>query len=112
MRYSWKCLRRLPMVFVDEATEAIAAHDRSSRFCDGDWRSTLGYSQVEAAVGSLPVVMVDVGLQHCLDRIFILSERHRGAEGVRGLDGLVKVIEGGPTPDYTMTSVLGSSATK
>ena len=52
------------MVFVDKASEAIAAHDRPSGICDGDWRSALWYSQVEAAVGSLPVVMGDVGLQH------------------------------------------------
>ena len=57
-------LRCLPVVFVDKATEAIAAHDRPSGSGDGDWRSALGYSKVETSVGSLPVVMVDVGLQH------------------------------------------------
>ena len=51
-RYSWKGLRCLPVVFVDEATETIAAHDRPSGSSEGEWRSTLGYSQVEAAVGT------------------------------------------------------------
>jgi hypothetical protein len=55
------------MVFVDKATETIAAHDRPSGFCDGDWRSALGYSEVESAVGTFSVVVVDVGVQHGLE---------------------------------------------
>ena len=52
------------MVFVDKATEAIAAHDRPSGSCEADWWSALGYPQIEASVGTLLVVMVDVSLQH------------------------------------------------
>jgi hypothetical protein len=52
------------MVFVDKATEAIAAHDRPSGSGDGDWRSALGYSEIEASVRTLLVVMVEVSLQH------------------------------------------------
>lgn len=51
------------MVFVDKATEAIAAHDRPGRICDADRLSALRYPQIETTVGSLPVVMIDVGLQ-------------------------------------------------
>jgi hypothetical protein len=55
------------MVFVDKATEAIPAHDRPSGSGDADWWSALGYSEIEASVGTLLVVMVDVGLQHWLE---------------------------------------------
>jgi hypothetical protein len=55
------------MVFVDKATEAIAARDRPSGFHETDWRSALGYSEVETTVGSLLVVVIYVGLQHGLE---------------------------------------------
>jgi len=54
------------MVFVDKATEAVAAYDRPSGVCEADWWSALGYSQIETAVGSLPVVVIEIGLQHGL----------------------------------------------
>ena len=48
---------------MDEATEAVAAHDRPSGSGEAEWRSALGYSEIEASVGSLLVVVVDVGPQ-------------------------------------------------
>jgi hypothetical protein len=63
-RYLWKGLRSLPVVFVDKATEAVAAHDRPSGSSEADGRSAFGNSQVEAPVRSLLVVVLDVGLQY------------------------------------------------
>jgi hypothetical protein len=63
-RYSRKGLCSLPVVFVDQATEAIAAHNRPSGFCDAERRSAFRYSQIEAPVGTLSVVVIEVGPQH------------------------------------------------
>jgi hypothetical protein len=52
------------MVFVDKATEAIAAHDRPSGSFEVEWRSALGDSKVETAVGTFSVVVIDIRLQH------------------------------------------------
>jgi hypothetical protein len=62
------------MVFVDQATKAVAAHDRPDDIWEPEWRSALGYSQVETTVGSLPVVVIDVDLQHRLEVAFADNE--------------------------------------
>jgi len=62
-----KGLRSLPVVFVDKATEAIAAHDRPSGSGEAEWRSALGYSEIEASVRTFSVVVIDIRLQHCPD---------------------------------------------
>jgi hypothetical protein len=47
------------VIFVDKATESVATHNWSSSFSDGDWRSALWYAEVETAVGSFSVVVID-----------------------------------------------------
>jgi hypothetical protein len=81
-RYWWKGLRSLPVVFVDKATEAVVAHDRPSGSCEAEWWSALGYSKVEAAVGSLPVVVIEVGLQHRLE-VTLADYKIRSRHSVR-----------------------------
>jgi hypothetical protein len=81
VRCSWKGLRSLPMVFMNEAAEAIAAHDRTSGFGLPDGRSALWDSKIETAMRPLSVVVVDVRLEHRFEMTFVHM--------VNGLDNTV-----------------------
>jgi hypothetical protein len=59
------------MIFVDKAT---AAHDRTSGICEAEWRAALGNSQVESAVRTFSVVVIEVRLQHGLEMSFVDDE--------------------------------------
>jgi hypothetical protein len=74
VRCSWKGLRSLPMVFMNEAAEAIAAHDRTSGFGLPDGRSALWDSKIETAMRPLSVVVVDVRLEHRFEMTFVHDE--------------------------------------
>jgi hypothetical protein len=85
-RHSRKGLRSLPVVFVDKATEAVAAHDRPSGSCDVGWRSALGYSEIETAVGTFSVVVIEIRLQHRFEVAFTEEEDPVSALGANGPD--------------------------
>src|ERR1019366_6067563 len=74
----------LPVVFVDKATKAVAAHDRPSGSCEADWRSALGCSEVKAAVGTFSVVVIEVGLQDRLEMTFVDNKDPVEALGTNG----------------------------
>ena len=69
-----KGLRGLPVVFMNEATEAIAAHDRTVGSGLPDWRSAFRDSKIESAMGPLLVVVADIGLQHRFEMAFVQDE--------------------------------------
>jgi hypothetical protein len=69
-----KGLRSLPMVFMDEGAEAIAAHDRTGGFGLPDGIPALGYSKIEAAMRPLVVVVLDVHVEHRFEMAFVRDE--------------------------------------
>ena len=69
-----KGLGSLPMVFMDEAAESIAAHDRLVGFGLTDGKSALWDSKIEAAMRPLLVVVVDVRVEHRFEMAFVHDE--------------------------------------
>jgi hypothetical protein len=60
----WKGSRRLPVVFVDEATGG-GRDARSTQWIRGcERRSALRCAEIETVVRSLSVVVIDVRVQH------------------------------------------------
>jgi len=99
-----KGLRGLPVVFMNEATEAIAAHDRTVGSGLPDWRSAFRDSKIESAMGPLLVVVADIGLQHRFEMAAAgeLPHRINGRVAVQA-EGVDIVM----TPFTAVSSILG-----
>jgi len=86
-----KGLCSLPVVLMDEAAEAIAAHDGAVGVDVPDWWTALGYPKIEPAVWPLLVVVIDVGLQHRLEMTFAHDEDPVEALGANSPDKALRV---------------------
>jgi hypothetical protein len=71
---------------VDKATEAVSAHDRPSGSFEVEWRSALGNSEIETAVRTFSVAVIEIRLQHRFEVAFTEEEDPVSALGANGPD--------------------------